>query len=101
VKQAQLDFTPSVPYQRHSDTSMQAAVEIEPNTGTLLAAVLEVIRNNGALGATDQEIQSILDMDPSTERPRRVDLVNRKLVRDAGRTRLTRSGRKATVWVAT
>lgn len=90
----------SIPYQRHSDTSMAAAVGIEPNAMTLLRDVLLALRSWRQEGATDQEIQDALSMDPSTERPRRVELVKRGLVKDSGRTRLTRSGRKATVWVA-
>jgi len=80
--------------------SMAAAVGIEPNAMTLLRDVLLALRSWRQEGATDQEIQDALSMDPSTERPRRVDLVKRGLVKDSGRTRLTRSGRKATVWVA-
>ena len=79
---------------------MAAAVGIEPNVKTLLYYVLEEIRAWKDYGATDQELQDALNMDPSTERPRRVDLVKRGLVKDSGSTRLTRSGRKATVWVA-
>jgi transcription initiation factor IIE alpha subunit len=80
---------------------MEAAVAIEPNAGTLLRQVLSLLRWRKAYGATDEEMQDHLKMNPSTQRPRRVELVNRKLVVDSGRTRLTRSGRKATVWVAT
>lgn len=54
----------------------------------------------GAFGATDEEAQDALGMGPSTQRPRRVELVGLGLVYDGGGTRPTRSGRKATVWVA-
>jgi hypothetical protein len=50
-------------------------------------------------GATDEEIQFVVGMNPSTQRPRRIELVRMGLVRDSGTTRLTRAGRKATVWV--
>jgi hypothetical protein len=60
--------------------------------------VLEVIRAAGALGATDAEIDYECDRS-RTLRPRRVALVKRGLVKDSGRTRVTSSGRKATVWV--
>ncbi len=61
-------------------------------------AILTWLRLHGP--QTDQEIQEVLELDPSTERPRRVELVRMFLVRDSGLRRLTRSGRHATVWEA-
>lgn len=90
----------STPYQRHSETSLEAAVKAEPNAHTQLYRVLEQLRACPGSGLTDEEMQTKLGMNPSTQRPRRVDLVSRGLVVDSGRTRLTRSGRKATVWAA-
>jgi hypothetical protein len=49
-------------------------------------------------GGTDEELQDALGMNPNTQRPRRIELVERGLVRDSGRTRKTKSGRRATVW---
>lgn len=54
----------------------------------------------GAYGATDEEMQQELGLNPSTQRPRRVELVRRGLVVDAGHRRATRRGREATVWRA-
>lgn len=88
------------PYQRHSETSFDAASEIEPNAGTLRAKVLEFLRALPS-GATDEEIQLALEMNPSTQRPRRVELVDRGLVFDSGNVRLTKSKRRAVVWQAT
>jgi DNA-binding IclR family transcriptional regulator len=48
-------------------------------------------------GLTDEEMQRQLEMNPSTQRPRRIELARRGLVVDAG-TRRTASGRMATVW---
>lgn len=92
-------FSDPVPYQRHSATSRGAATAILPALGKLQAAVLAYITRYGALGATDQEIQAGLAMDPSTERPRRVELLRKGLIRQSGE-RTTRAGRKAAVWVA-
>jgi len=91
---------PATPYQRHSETSMAAAVQAEPSVKTWLGAVLIWLRLQDDTGATDEEMQERMNINPSTQRPRRGDLVNRGLVVDSGRTRPTRSGRKATVWVA-
>jgi hypothetical protein len=91
---------PAPPCVAHSATSVAAAEAIKPSTTTLRARVLRYLRECGAVGATDEEMQSDLHMNPSTQRPRRGELVDMGAVRDSGRTRLTRSGRKATVWEA-
>jgi hypothetical protein len=85
-------------HQRHSATSKAAAVAVKPKLNALQADVLGCIRILS--GATDAEIQAHLHMDPSTERPRRVELVVKGLIRDSGRTRATPSGRQAVVWEA-
>lgn len=94
-------FEETLPYQKHSATSAAAAREARPNAGTLRAIVLGELERRGPRGATDDELQDALGMNPSTQRPRRVELVERGLVRDSGDTRKTKSGRSATVWVAT
>ena len=88
------------PAQRHSRTSIAAAEQIEPRSETLRRAVLDYLRQCGENGATDEQMQESLAMNPSTQRPRRIELVELGLVRDSGRTGLTRSGRKAVLWVA-
>lgn len=86
------------PYQRHSTTSAAAARQISP-AATLRLHVLRYIEQRAALGATDEEIQDALTMNPSTQRPRRIELARLGLVADSGTTRRTKSGRAATVWV--
>ena len=86
-------------YVPHSPTSREAAERIEPVAGTMRAKVLDVIRGRGAEGATDDEIQRVLDLSQNSARPRRRELELGGLVRDSGRTRPTRSGRQAAVWV--
>jgi transcription initiation factor IIE alpha subunit len=48
-------------------------------------------------GLTDEEMQTRLEMNPSTQRPRRIELARRGMVVEAG-TRRTSSGRMAVVW---
>jgi hypothetical protein len=91
---------PEAPYQRHSETSYEAAVAIEPDTASLRGQVLAFIRAQGESGATDDEVQVALEMNPSTERPRRIELWAAGLVWQTRSKRPTRSGRSATVWVA-
>jgi hypothetical protein len=86
----------SPPYQVHNDESRSAAQSIAPAAGTLRARVLAVIE---AGACTDEEGMVISGIGPSTYRPRRVELWEAGLVRQAG-TRATKSGRSAVVWAA-
>jgi hypothetical protein len=96
----QIDFIVDAPYQAHSETSRLAAQEIDPQLGRLQYRVLAFLRTMDAYGATDDEMQVALDMNPSTQRPRRIELVAKGLVIDMGPRRKTRSGRMASVWIA-
>lgn len=88
------------PYQSHSETRAAAAEAIRPTAHTLRAEVLRFLEGLGFVGATDEEMQVALNMNPSTQRPRRIELVEEGWVRDSGATRRTKSGRNAVVWVA-
>lgn len=86
-------------YQKHSETSMSAAIESLRGADNQRGRVFRFIEDSGHFGATDEEIQLALGMNPSTQRPRRVELVEDLLVvRDSGRRRKTTSGRSAVVW---
>ena len=89
----------AAPAQRHSPTSVAAAEALAPevlNDGQ--RKVLAYLEEHGP--ATDEEIIAGTGMNPSTARPRRIELVRHGLVVEAG-TRKTASGRRATVWKAT
>lgn len=81
-----------------AETQIPAAVEIYPASGTQRRKVLNFITEMGERGATDEEIQLALQMNPSTQRPRRVELVEGGWVEDSGERRFTRSRRSAVVW---
>jgi len=90
-------FTQRAPSARGSVTSAQAADSLGPAMlNALQRKVLELLRATPE-GLTDEEVQRRLDMNPSTQRPRRIELARRGLVVEAG-TRKTASGRMATVW---
>ena len=91
---------PSPPAQRNSPTSQAAATLIEPTAGTLRAQVLAYLREREAAGATDEEMQIALTMNPSTQRPRRIELEKLGLVLRTAQTRKTASGRDAVVFIA-
>lgn len=87
------------PHVKGSKTSKAAAESFsEDALNVLQAKVLAFIRTNK--GATDEEVQRALGLNPSTQRPRRIELVTRGLVIDSGTKRDTTSGRAAVVWCA-
>lgn len=83
-----------------SSTSKQAAIEASTVTGAARSAVYQYVQECGHQGATDEEVQRGLGMNPSTQRPRRVELVEAGAIVDSGVKRPTASGRDAVVWVA-
>ncbi len=87
----------SLPHQRHSQTSADAASEFQ-RTGKALTArqrVRAYILSRGPRGATDKEVQVALEMQGSTQRPRRVELQGAGMVVDSGQKRA-----RSVVWVA-
>jgi len=78
---------------------MEAAVRIEPGAGSLREKVLRAFVEQGDAGFTDEDGIWVTGIPASTYRPRRIELVTMGWLRDSGRTRATRSGRKASVWV--
>lgn len=93
------DAPETLPFQPHSGTSREAAEAMRPDAAGDRAAVLGLL-SRVLVGMTDEEIQCALKLNPSTERPRRIELVGRGQVRDSGKKRRTKSGRMATIWEA-
>lgn len=85
------------PAVQSSVTSMAAADAIGSRLNTLQRSVVAFLRARGDHGATDEEIATGLAMNPSTARPRRIELMGKGLVQSCG-TRRTTSGRMAVVW---
>ena len=83
----------------HSVTSVQAAESINHTREGGRAILLRFLLEQADHGATDEEMQTATGMNPSTQRPRRVELTIVGSVRNSGLTRRTKSGRKAVVWV--
>lgn len=88
------------PYAHGSATSQAAAASQIGKAAVDEARVLDLIRTCGNFGATDDEIEQALHLLHQTASARRRGLVLKDLVEDSGRTRLTRTGRHATVWIA-
>jgi len=92
-----LPFTGAVRATR--ETSLAAAEAMAGKAATLRALVYRTLKDIGPGGLTDDELQVHLGMDGSTERPRRVELLQQGLIEASDAQRKTRSGRLATVWV--
>ena len=89
-------FARPAPSVRGSQTSAAAADSLDtPTLNRLERVVLEWLAQHGP--ATDEEIIAGTGLNPSTQRPRRIELVRRGIVTQAGEKR-TSSGRKATSW---
>ena len=96
----QTSFNNFPPFQRHSETSREAAKAIYPKVGTLRRRVYDFILMRDKYGATDFEIEHYENIPGSTVRPRRRELELAGLIVATNMRRLTASGRRAVVWVA-
>lgn len=92
-------FADTLPYQPHSATSRAAAESARPSAETGRARVLALLSRSLA-GLTDEEIAQALGMNPSTSRPRRIELADAGQVVAGPHKRRTRSGKLAQVWCA-
>ena len=90
-------FSTPAPSVRGSVTSAAAADSMDRSTlNRLQRLIYDYVRDQPG-GATDEEIARACGLNPSTARPRRIELVRRGLVVESG-TRKTASGRMASVW---
>lgn len=92
------DLPPGAPFIAGSPTSHAAAEEIKPTAQNLRERVFACIADH-PYGLNDEEIAELLRMNPSTERPRRIELQRSGRIRQDG-TRMTKSGRQGVAWVA-
>lgn len=90
-------FDPVPPYQPHSPTSIEAARSVIGRTSGPREAIYGLLRR---FQLTDEQIAEKLNLNPSTERPRRIELAKAGRIQPVGEA-LTVSGRKAVVWAAT
>lgn len=88
----------TAPYQRHSETSYEAARSVSKSLGTRQAEVLAYIRSHGPV--TDAQVIAGLGRGANGIRPRRVELVRLGQVCQQGSVKQA-NGRRAALWVAT
>lgn len=85
----------------HGETAHKAAQAIKVRSGSQRGAVLLHLYTDhqaGNWGSADEVITEVTGLVPSSERPRRVELVRMGLVEDSGKVYMTRAGREAVVW---
>lgn len=80
-------------------TSDAAARAIEPKRPRLWWTIFRALQNNPA-GLTAEELEGVTGMAGNTIRPRLVELCETQLVTKTERTRKTRRGHDAVVYVA-
>jgi hypothetical protein len=86
------------PHERNSETSREAAKQIEPSAQTLRQRILCEITARGAHGMTCDEVEVALAMRHQTASARIRELFLKDQIVSRG-TRKTRSGRPANIWV--
>ena len=89
----------SAPFQSHSPTSREAAESIAPDLGRLEQMVFDALRGAGTWGRTCDELEVLLDMKHQTASARLIGVEQQGAICKLARTRLTRSGRNAAVYV--
>lgn len=95
-----MSIYPYAPGHRNVDTSIAAAIELEPKLGRLQKMALSVVREAGSNGLTSDEIAELLGTERWSFRPRISELRRQGLIRDSGQRRLNSTGRIAIVWIA-
>jgi hypothetical protein len=84
-----------LPFIQHSESSRLAARQLTGKAKSLRQQVFDFLKASGP--ATDKQIQEALSMEGSTQRPRRIELVERGLVVQMGKV-MQPNGRVAVAW---
>lgn len=89
----------TLPYNKGSATSKEAAESMRPFAGNIREKVCGWIATSGSFGMTCDQIEFIYDRSHQTVSARIRELAKANRIKDSGRVRPTRSGRNAVVWV--
>lgn len=96
-RSAAIDAERTLARRDHRDTAKAAAAKALGRSGSARRRVFDLLAVNEH-GLTDEQICEALRLNPSTERPRRVELVDAGFVVDTGERRRVASGGMAAVW---
>jgi len=89
-----------LPYAKGSVTSKAAAKSMVEPAKNQREWVRQFIWNQGAMGATADEVEVVLGINGSAVRPRIIELCEEQKIEKTELVRSTRKGREATVYVA-
>lgn len=95
-----MSIYPDAPGHRGVSTSIEAAEALAPKLGRLQRLAAATITGAGEYGLTADELAARLDLDRWTIQPRTTELRRKGIIRDSGRRRANRTGKRAIVWVA-
>lgn len=87
----------TAPYQKHSETSKDAAEKVDVNYQERI--ILDYLKTRGVSGATGDEISQVFGIPIGTASARIVGLRNKKKIETTNIKRQTRSGRYGYVHV--
>lgn len=90
---------PTANYHGGNPQSKYAHESIREHKERVLAAVVKTVRDAGPVGLTCDEIEIRLELSHQTVSARCTEAKARNLIVHSGRTRATRSGRSAAVYV--
>jgi len=88
--------TSGLPYQPHRQTSVLAAGVAKHSAASIKDHMLDLIYATPE-GLTDMQIQDIMQLDGSTQRPRRGELLDEGRIKNVG-TRRNKRGHPVLVW---
>jgi hypothetical protein len=92
-----MPYTPNRTGYRRTDTSAQAAIEVEPKSKRLRDAVLSTLRGAGAPMSPDH-VAVLLREDKLSIRPRFTELKEAGKIRDSGHRGQTDLGKSCILW---
>ena len=81
------------------DTSIEAYLSVQPTLPLLDSIVFRQIAAAGQDGITCDGVENVLDKRHQSVSSAVNRLMKKELIKDSGKRRVTRSGRKAIVWV--
>ncbi len=87
------------PFVRGSDTSAAAARSVAIDVRSMKEKIAAYIKNKNKFGATCDEVERALKMPHQTASARIRGLFTDGRLQDSGQRRMTRTKRKATVWI--
>ena len=99
IPEQEYDLYGGTPPHQQTDTSLDAALAVEPLVNGLQVGVLSYFRQCGERGSTDDEmLVTFHALHPNTLAPRRRELVLKGFLEASAERRVTRWGKKAIVW---